>query len=130
MSDTPKNETYKLGGEAMAYARKWQQAMDECRDETLALRDEFERRRKEIYERHTATFRECWTQIAARLGLTPDETWNNPEWGLDLQYLEAHGDAYVVHRPAPESPLASLFGGGQQSKQEEPPAPVDPSKLN
>lgn len=132
--DDRKLTTHKLEGEALEFARQWSTTLESFKAEMNALSDEVEARRKDISERHNAVFRECWNQIAARLGLDPAETWGNARWGIDTQYLEAHGDAFIVERPAPPpNPMAALFGGEpveEQAEVETAPVPLDKSKMH
>ena len=130
-----KINTHKLEGEALEFARQWNATLEAFKAEMQALSDEVEERRKEISDRHNAVFHECWNQIAARLGLDPAATWGNPQWGIDIQYLDKHGDAYIIERPAPPAnPMAALLGGATAEPEAETEIPeaheIDKSRLH
>lgn len=122
MNDAGKQITFVLEGEALEAARTWLDAMRSCRDETLALNEEYNRRKEEINSRNIEMFRGCWFKIAEAIGVDPETTWQNPQWGVDFQYLADHELAFVIHRPNPDTVLEGLLGSSVP--------PSDPSKLN
>jgi hypothetical protein len=128
-----KQKTFKLEGHALTLARQWSETMDRARAEQEALRKEYQDRMKASGEKATAKLHDIWIHMVALIGLSPDETWQNPEWGLEVAYIE-HDAAFILWHEAEENPFAAMMR--ERSGQPEPAAKsadapkVDPSKLN
>jgi len=109
--------SFALEGDALVAARSMLELTAEIREETSALRDEFDRRYNEAMTRNNVLAKGLWRRIAqSRPEVDPETTWLDGSWYIENSFLKDHGVAFLCRREKEENPLEALVGASEPSK--------------
>jgi hypothetical protein len=124
-----KPKIHKVPAEAIGYAKNWVSIVEAATEANIKLAEDFKARQGLIQDTLRLELRAVWRQLAIACDLPPEETWDNPQWGLDLSYIE-FGDAFIIEREPPQNPLAALFGSEPEDATVKPEPKLDRNKMN
>lgn len=96
LEEDRRTQTFKLSGQALEAAKKYQDLLEESRKEYQETYDEAVMKLRNLQTRHMVNLKEAWMQIVEEILTEPnlEATWENDNYRLDLNYIKEHGSAY------------------------------------
>jgi hypothetical protein len=102
--------TFPLTTEAgLVLVRQYKYTIDKARDDLRHLQNEYQEKAAALTEIQNAELKTIWRHLAAYAGLDPEATYANPEYGLEVRFLDK-GFAAVIYTPLEPHPLEALTG--------------------
>lgn len=93
--------SYKLSAESLAAAKRILEATEDTRATINNMRASFTEKHNEIISIYNKVMRAEWEELSRTTGV-PMEDLETGLWLLDMRYLEAHGDAFIMQRDSSE----------------------------
>ena len=115
MAEQPKFKYFPCTGAALDLLRSYKAEIDMMRKADQALHEEFEKRFTAVREMHHARLRQLWFRLVASVGLDPDVTWQNPEYLIEVRYLD-EGFGAVLYEPRQPNPVEQAMADQEIEK--------------
>jgi len=90
-------KTIKLRGGSLQAAKRYNELLEVSRDEYQLRHDEAARELRALQSKHISILREAWLDMVKGVftSPSPEETWQNPNYRLDITYLNEHHEAFL-----------------------------------